>query len=356
MYRRLAFLLCFLLSFGATLAAAADAPPLPALAAHAGQLTVSGISSGGYMAGQFQVAHSMQVSGAGIIAAGPYDCAQGSMSRALDNCMSPGATARPPDASQTLARIEAAARAGRIDATTGLRDDRALVIALGADATVERAVVEAALAFYRHILPAEAVRFVEVPDAGHGLVSIADPHANRCDTSEPPFINRCGQIDAAGLLLAHLIGPLSPPSAAPMGELLSFDQRPFTPVAPIDLSLADRGYAYVPDACRNGGCRVHVAFHGCRQTEAQIGRRFVEGAGYNAWADTNRLIVLYPQVRPRSGFAWGSWRWVFNPRGCWDWWGYTGAVYATRDGAQIRTVHAMVEHLARPPGSAPGGR
>jgi len=21
---------------------------------------------------------------------------------------------------------------------------------------------------------------------------------------------------------------------------------------------------------------------------------------------------------PRSGFAWGSWRWVYNPRGCWD--------------------------------------
>jgi poly(3-hydroxybutyrate) depolymerase len=40
-------------------------------------VTVSGISSGGYMAVQFQVAFSKLVKGAGILAAGPYDCAEG---------------------------------------------------------------------------------------------------------------------------------------------------------------------------------------------------------------------------------------------------------------------------------------
>jgi poly(3-hydroxybutyrate) depolymerase len=181
------------------------------------------------------------------------------------------------------------------------------------------------------------------------MISIADPQPNACDTSAPPFINRCGDRDAAGELLTHLLGPLTAPSQTPAGSIVEFDQQAFTTPAPFEISMADQGYAYVPTDCRTGGCRVHIAFHGCRQTEAQIGRRFIEGAGYNAWADANRLIVLYPQAAPRYGFAFGSWRWVYNPKGCWDWWGYTGADYATRDGDQIRAVRAMLDRLAEPP-------
>lgn len=330
---------------------AGGTPSLPALGATLEKLTVSGVSSGGYMAVQFQVAHSTLVAGAGILAAGPYECATGSMWRALHNCMNPGTGARVPDADTTLAHVHAEAAAQRIDPPAGLRDDRVWVFAGGADRTVERPVVDALLAFYRRVLPGDAIRFVEVGEAGHAMMSIADPKPNACPTSEPPFINRCGDLDAAGELLAHLLGPLAPRSTPPAGEMLAFDQRPFTAVAPIDLSLAERGYVYVPAGCRAGGCRVHVAFHGCRQGEAQVGRRFIDAAGYNEWADSNRLIVLYPQVRPRSGFAWGSLRWVYNPKGCWDWWGYADPDYATRDGGQIKAVRAMLERLAssRPP-------
>jgi poly(3-hydroxybutyrate) depolymerase len=84
---------------------------------------------------------------------------------------------------------------------------------------------------------------------------------------------------------------------------------------------------------------VHVAFHGCRQGVDAVDERFVRDAGYNRWADTNRLIVLYPQAKAR--YVW----WTFNPRGCWDWWGYTGQNYATKEAAQIRAVLAMVERL-----------
>jgi len=98
----------------------------------------------------------------------------------------------------------------------------------------------------------------------------------------------------------------------------------------------------------NPPARVHVAFHGCRQSAAQIGRRFVDGAGYNRWADSNRLLVLYPQTVPRHGLAVGSWKWISNPFACWDWWGYTGSDYPTRDGLQIRAVRAMLDRLAAP--------
>lgn len=40
-------------------------------------ITVSGLSSGGYMANQLHLAYSDWVKGVGILAAGPYYCAQG---------------------------------------------------------------------------------------------------------------------------------------------------------------------------------------------------------------------------------------------------------------------------------------
>jgi poly(3-hydroxybutyrate) depolymerase len=89
-------------------------------------------------------------------------------------------------------------------------------------------------------------------------------------------------------------------------------------------------------------------FHGCRQNAEQVGERFVREAGYNRWADSNRLIVLYPQTIARYGPGYSDRRWsyAYNPRGCWDWWGYTNAQYATKAGLQIRAVFAMLERLA----------
>ena len=107
----------------------------------------------------------------------------------------------------------------------------------------------------------------------------------------------------------------------------------------------------MPQACRAGGCRVHVAFHGCRQGREYIAEQFARHAGFNRWADSNRIVVLYPQAITRYG--WGPWPWpssfVFNPNGCWDWWGYTGVNYHTKVGAQIKAVKAMLERLGSQP-------
>ena len=89
-----------LLVVALSLETALAAPSLPALGARLDDLTVSGISSGAYMAVQFQVAHSSLVRGAGVIPGGPYYCAEGSTWRALTSCMSPSAWA--PLASTSL--------------------------------------------------------------------------------------------------------------------------------------------------------------------------------------------------------------------------------------------------------------
>ena len=104
-------------------------------------------------------------------------------------------------------------------------------------------------------------------------------------------------------------------------------------------SLEDDGWLFVPDDCAAGKpCRLHVAFHGCRQGSGFVGRAFVEDAGYNRWAAANRIVVLYPQAAK-------SLIWPFNPQGCWDWWGYSGSQYATRNGLQLAAVHRMLRAL-----------
>ncbi len=55
---------------------AEDLAELPALGADTSETSVSGISSGAYMAGQFQIVHSRIVAGAAIIAGGPYGCGE----------------------------------------------------------------------------------------------------------------------------------------------------------------------------------------------------------------------------------------------------------------------------------------
>jgi poly(3-hydroxybutyrate) depolymerase len=326
------------------------APPLPALGAKGDAVTVSGISSGGYMAVQFQVAYSTLVKGAGVIAAGPYDCAEGSTWRALTRCMAPKSWAPAPGPDAVKPRMESRARLGLIDPPSGLADDKVWVLTGGADRTVERPVVDALVAFYTQWMPASAIQLVTLPDAGHAMISVSDSKPNACNTSEPPFINRCGDFDAPYELLTHLLGPLKPKTAGKSASLIAFDQRPFISGLPSDVSLADQGFAYVPDRCKTGGCQVHVAFHGCRQSEDQVGHRFVEGAGYNAWAESNRLIVLYPQTVARNGIAAGSFRWLYNPKGCWDWWGYSAPDYATKNAPQMTAVRKMISRLAEASG------
>ena len=341
--RQAALLVVGLLAWNTAL----GAPMLPALAAQADAVTVSGLSSGAYMAVQFQVAYSQRVKGAGILAGGPYYCAQGQVKRALANCMAPTAIAAPPDVAQQQEVINRLAKDNRIDPPQHLRDDRVWLFYGEGDRTVAPAVMEALAGFYQVTLPKDAIKLVRHPVAGHAMPSVVAPQANACATSDAPYINRCADFDAAGELLNHLLGSLKPRRASPDGQLSSFDQRRWVSGGALDASMADDGYVYVPKECQRGGCRIHVAFHGCRQGTDAIGTQFAAGAGYNEWADTNRLIVLYPQVRARTGLALGSWITLMNPKGCWDWWGYTGEGYHTRDGVQMRAVIGMIEQLSR---------
>lgn len=305
--------------------------PLPRLNIAPAGVTVSGLSSGGYMAVQYHLAYGDTVGGAGVLAAGPWYCAQGSVSRALGQCMD--AANGAPRADTLLALARRAASEGQIAPLASLQGDRVWIFHGERDATVARPVSDALAEFYSALVRAGDLHYETSVPAGHGFPTLDTGVA--CGDSADPYLNDC-DYDAAGALLAHLYGDLEPRAAPVAGHLIAFDQQRY---AVDGASLEPLGYAYVPASCRDGGaCRLHVAFHGCRQGMSFAGRAFILGAGYNAWAESNGIVILYPQVAKSFALP-------LNPQGCWDWWGYTGPDYAFRDGAQLASVRRMIAAL-----------
>ena len=119
-----------------------------------------------------------------------------------------------------------------------------------------------------------------------------------------------------------------------MENLIHFNQIPFLALGS---TMAYDGFAYVPTKCqlKNTHCALHIALHGCSQTTNDVQEAFITHAGYNSWAEANQIIILYPMVA----------RSFFNPKACWDWWGYTGHNYLTRKAPQIQSLIKMVNHL-----------
>ena len=291
-----------------------------------GRITVSGLSAGAYMAGQLHVAHSELFSGAALLAGGPYWCAQGSIKRGLGPCIEGGDVSL--EALLDYARGAEAAAA--VDALDNLADDSVWVFHGAGDDVVSAEVPAAAAAFYRAL--AADINIVQISDvpAVHGIPTLAT--GAPCDQMVAPFVNACNY-DAAGEALQALHGELSPRGVA-SGRLEVIAQ----PGAD-DATMLDRAFLYVPAACADGeACGLHVALHGCQQSSEKIGDAFAAGAGFNEWAETNRLLVLYPVASSRIA--------PLNPLGCWDWWGYTGEEYATKSAKQIAVIKAMMDSIA----------
>jgi poly(3-hydroxybutyrate) depolymerase len=351
--------------FGSALAAArADDPPLSAYNADISESSISGISSGAFMAVQFAIAWSGTIKGVGIIAGGPYYCAQataigelGGNIGAILTATGPCLVGPPPALEPLVKQTDAWARNGDIDATHHIAGQKVYLFSGYNDRVVSRRVTDATQRFYLHYLSGRNsgnLFYQTAIGAGHSQVTLS--YGLKCSDNEDYFIDWCNY-DQAGIILQHIYGALRPRNdGQPKGELLAFDQREFTdPTSPASYSLAETGYVYVPAPCAAlDSCRVHIALHGCKQDHDMIADRYIRHAGYNEWADTNHLIILYPQTiasDPLTNF--GT---PLNPYGCWDWWGYTVFNYATKAGPQIATIKAMLDRLARGHVSTPAAR
>ncbi|HET8897238.1 MAG TPA: PHB depolymerase family esterase [Rhodanobacteraceae bacterium] len=320
----------------AGLAACAKEPveSLPTLKVDAARIAVAGLSSGAYMATQTHLAWPELFVGAALVAGGPYGCAGGKLETALGACMK-GAPA--VDIGLLAQRVRQRASDGALGALRGLAGDRVYVLHGQADGLVAEAVSRAAVDLYRRLqvgdtdLAEMKIDWDGQRDFAHNLPLAAK--GDDCQRSDPPYLGHCG-FDAAGAIFAKLYGKATAPLATATGELRQFDQNALLGDVK-DAYLADTGYVYLPRACLDGKpCGVLVAFHGCKQNADSVGEAFVRDAGFNRWADAYRVAVLYPQTR--ASFA------PLNPQACWDWWGYSGSNYDTRQGVQQQwLMHAL---------------
>lgn len=333
-----------------------DPVALPALQADLSQTSVSGLSSGAFMAAQFSVAYSGTVIGAGIVAGGPYYCSGSPgiypfipyVTNAVSTCMNPAkAFVAPPVASVLWNAAQDFARSGVIDDTANVKKQRIYLFSGTEDSTVTQAVVDQTQQFYQlaGVAPAQ-IRYVNNVAAGHAFIT--DKNSDQsCPTTASPYINDC-DFEQSDDILRHIYPNLNPPVSTLGGSMLSFNQRSFlhTPYS----SMSNTAYVYVPKACNTESCRVHVVFHGCGQGATAIGDRYYKGTGYNEIADSNKIIVLYPQVDASPVYP-------YNPKGCWDFWGYTSINpfmpdFYQKSAPQMSAVKAMLDRLAAPRGSA----
>jgi len=364
-----------------------QAAELPELNIDLTQTTVSGISSGAFMAVQMGVAKSASVRGVAATAGGPYLCAldgayspTGSLS-SIARCMQgdpdfkvfarPSAMG-PAELDDMAQRTKSNARWKKIDPVENLQQQALWVFRGSNDGIVKQPVAQGLVDWYRRFMPASQVFYKDNLNAAHAQISAACPAApaetaasanaapaacNLCPTTGGSFINACpdqpaapdhAPYDAAGSALQMFYGPLKRTASAQLStQAQAFDQRPYlrlfdgnrSPKASAEIAMGETGYVYVPPACREGqACRLHIAFHGCMQSATTIGRTFVDTAGLNEWADANRLVVLYPQAMPTNAeaaaaSAFNPWALAsykanepLNPMGCWDWWGYNDNV------------------------------
>ena len=329
---------------------------LPTLNALKDKTSISGLSSGAFMAAQFHVAYSKDLVGVGIVAGGPWNCAGTNplippLSTAVSTCMDPcknnwfyqwfGCPSMLLPNSDFLASLaKSNADLGQIDDIENLKDDKVYIFSGKNDHTVVTDVVDTTTEFYQNLgISEQSILYNDQTQAGHAFIT-SDPKDTPCNETQSPFINDC-DIPQAQKILSHIYGDLNPASSHLSGELISFNQTDFFESELT--SMNDTAYVYVPENCKAQSCKVHVALHGCQQGVSVLGTTYIEQTGYMEVADTNNIIVLYPQVKKSSLVP-------FNPKGCWDFWGYSNNslppyTYYQKQAPQMVAIKKMVDHL-----------
>jgi poly(3-hydroxybutyrate) depolymerase len=314
---------------------------LPKYNVSVNEVSVSGLSSGGFMAAQMHFAYSKTIrKGAGIVAGGPVYCSQGSAAIGTAVCGAlPG--------SRNLPHLESVVSTwsgnGYIDPTANMAASRVYLLSGTLDSTVRQPVMNDLKSMYAYFINPANISYKNNLAAEHSMPT--DFYGNGCSVNALPYVNNCN-FDTAGEMLKWLYGALNAKNAGVLGgSYINFSQAAFRGnFNPTAHGMAASGYAYVPDSCAAGqACKLHVALHGCGQNAATVGGSFYQNAGYNRWADTNNMIVLYPQASPTAA----------NPAACWDWWGYDDVNFPGKSGGQMVAIKTMIDRVVSGNASAP---
>lgn len=227
--------------------------------------------------------------------------------------------------------------------------------------------------FYANFkVPSQAIKVVEKSGAHNFPTDRED--GVLCGEEKVPYIASCGY-DLAGDILRHLLGRKLEKSKINFKNLWVVTQ------ANAPGSIHRYGYLYANDYCLSNPqlCDLHVAFHGCKMSDdydekfqksyeegikmgkflnvqdyqlkkriPRMGARiFAERAGYAEYAENrkNRLMIYFPQTRITTE------NYPANPKGCWDWYGWTNSDYATNKGSEAQWLIQQMESIQKNPRS-----
>jgi hypothetical protein len=323
------------------------------------KVTVSGLSSGADFSAQFHVAHSSFVTGAALFAGQPYHCGtvrfpevdievkyadpsvpycvncEEGTTLVYDHCKNIVA-----DRINSKALVDIARRHesfGLVDSLDNIKDSKVFLYRGQLDRTYLPGSVNGD--FYTLLGADVDAEYIDKVPSQHAWPTI--DYGVKCGDSGA--IEKCG-VDGTGMAIQSLYNhQLSPPAAVLNASNLGvFDQRPFQGANPtITTQLANSGYIYRPTACQTTptACDVHVSLHGCNVDGYY--EDAVHHLSLNRWAETNNIIVLWPKIQVRTD----SLATVQQQQGCWDAYGQSSPLYATKQAPQIIAVKAMVDSL-----------
>jgi poly(3-hydroxybutyrate) depolymerase len=245
-------------------------------------VSVSGLSSGGFVAAQLGIAYSSTFkTGFGVFAGGPFDCAR---AQSYSMCMNN----QVPSITAPTANMQSWS-GNQIDSVGNLQTRKIYMQVGSADTTVGPNPMNQLKQQLANFDSASNVTFVTTNGAAHTFpTDFAGSGDNACGSATSPYISNCGY-DGAGAVLHWMYGNLNARNTGQLsGSVVSFSQSGSYGAAGMDTT----GYLYVPAACQGGStvCKLHVALHGCLQSYSQIGSKFIVNTGYTQWAGKNRPV------------------------------------------------------------------
>lgn len=378
--------------------------PTPKIAAD--KISVSGVSSGAYMAQQLHVAYSDLFMGMGSVAGGPYFCAENMPPSDIDTIKKRCMMGLGADLTATtyINKAKAAETAGEIAPLANLKNAKVFIFNSQNDQVIAPLLGNTSRLFYNAFVDSSSdiKAWSYIPSFGpfypvaHGMPntkSMFDGFENFADSATPcapsnsqtyswfpnqflrgndPWMYHCNFGFLPGYNLAkdilwHIYGEMQQTKPAKAENIYSFAQLGFVSDPAITTNqqlnehgIGSTGYAYIPDACKSGAieCKTHVALHGCQQFpewkfKGKIGSQY--GAQevpfdslfykniYNDLAESNDIVMLYPQAH-NIGSADAD----PNPYGCWGFWALTDdetQTYYTREGREMKMIANMVQAL-----------
>lgn len=378
-------------------------------------ITVSGLSSGGFMSTQLHVAFSDLFQGSAAIAGGPFDCSSQNtdVKTVKEQCML--GLASEKGYAYFYAQAVSLFSNGQIANLNNLKSKPVYIFNSADDQVIAPVLGFINNEFFTQLeskVTAEALLYPDSPGylVAHGMannnpyfglflseeIGSVDPYtpcAPSGGQSTPwylklisrgadPWLYYCQYPDAITPLpvtpastpekiLKTLYGSIKPMGTPKDSGFFTLEQLPYAqmvdPTIKTVQDLNARGlnqnaFAYVPEFCQNinNTCKLHVALHGCQQFTGwtivpkvgsyfykkgmlsfPFGNTFYYQSDFAAFAETNQMIVLFPQ-------AWniGTDASSVNPYGCWEFWPFTAADAlnsVTRSGVQMGTIANMVK-------------